>query len=125
MVQVKDDQFCDNGGLFLVVFDALLAPVGIGLHDQVFCLVSLLRCQLLAHGFSVHSSTSSSFVYVLTATHAVHLGGGILVLLYAGIISLLHRAVETRRIVLEIAGWYWHFMGVLWIYIFALLQFGR
>ena len=80
---------------------------------------------LLARGFSVHSSTSSSFVYVLTATHAVHLGGGILVLLYAGIISLLHRAVETRRIVLEIAGWYWHFMGVLWIYIFALLQFGR
>jgi cytochrome c oxidase subunit 3 len=80
---------------------------------------------LQAHGFSVHSSTSSSFVYILTASHAVHLAGGIMVLLYAGAISWLHRAIEHRRIVIEVASWYWHFMGALWIYIFALLQFGR
>ncbi len=80
---------------------------------------------LEARGFHISTRTPTPFFYVLTGAHAVHLAGGIIVLLYAGIISLLHRAVEQRRIVLEIASWYWHFMGVLWIYIFALLQFGR
>ncbi len=80
---------------------------------------------LRAHGFHIDSGGSSPFVYLLTAAHAVHLAGGILVLLYAGVIFLLHRAVEQRRIVVEVASWYWHFMGVLWVYIFALLQFGR
>jgi cytochrome c oxidase subunit 3 len=80
---------------------------------------------LESRGFHVSTRTPTPFFYVLTGAHAVHLAGGIIVLLYAGIISLLHRAVEQRRIVMEIASWYWHFMGVLWIYIFALLQFGR
>ncbi len=80
---------------------------------------------LQSRGFHISTRTPTPFFYVLTGAHAVHLVGGIIVLLYAGIISLLHRAVEQRRIVMEIASWYWHFMGVLWIYIFALLQFGR
>ncbi len=80
---------------------------------------------LRAHGFHVDSGGASPFVYLLTAAHAVHLAGGILVLLYAGAIVLLRRAIEKRRIVVEVAAWYWHFMGVLWIYIFALLEFGK
>jgi heme/copper-type cytochrome/quinol oxidase subunit 3 len=47
------------------------------------------------------------------------------VLLYTGTTSLLHRPVEARRIVVDVAAWYWHFMALLWIYIFALLQFMR
>jgi heme/copper-type cytochrome/quinol oxidase subunit 3 len=35
----------------------------------------------------------------------------------------LHRPVEHRRIVVEVVSWYWHFMGVLWLYVFALLEF--
>jgi cytochrome c oxidase subunit 3 len=80
---------------------------------------------LRSHGFPVSADTPAPFIYILTAAHAVHLAGGILVLLYAGVISALQRAVEQRLIVVEIAGWYWHFMAVLWLYIFALLQFGR
>ena len=80
---------------------------------------------LRAHGFHVDSGGASPFVYLLTAAHAVHLVGGILVLLYAVGIFWLRRPIEKRRIVVEVAAWYWHFMGVLWVYIFALLQFGR
>jgi heme/copper-type cytochrome/quinol oxidase subunit 3 len=25
--------------------------------------------------------------------------------------------------VVEVVSWYWHFMGVLWLYVFALLEF--
>jgi cytochrome c oxidase subunit 3 len=55
----------------------------------------------------------------------VHLAVGVMVLLYASVLSLLHRSIEQRRIVVELSAWYWHFMGVLWIYVFALLQFAR
>jgi cytochrome c oxidase subunit 3 len=33
--------------------------------------------------------------------------------------------MEQRRILVETAAWYWHFMGVLWVYVFALLQFAK
>jgi len=80
---------------------------------------------LEAHGFHVSTAGFSPFFYVLTGAHAVHPAGGILVLFYAGMVSLLHGSLEHRRIVVETAAWYWHFMGALWVYVFALLQFGR
>ena len=81
--------------------------------------------ELKNRGYYVATNPSSSFVYLLTATHAIHLIGGILALLYAVTASLLHRAVESRRIVIEIAAWYWHFMAGLWIYVFALMALVR
>jgi cytochrome c oxidase subunit III len=81
--------------------------------------------ELKARGFFVDTNPNSSFVYLLTATHAVHLLGGVIALIWAGVASLQHRPVEGRRIVVDVAAWYWHFMAVLWIYVFALLAFAR
>jgi cytochrome c oxidase subunit III len=72
-------------------------------------------------GFHVFSGVPSPFFFILTGAHAIHLAGGLAVLFYAGVISLIRRNLEHRRIVIEVATWYWHFMGILWIYIFALL----
>jgi cytochrome c oxidase subunit 3 len=80
---------------------------------------------LKSRGFFVATNPSSSFVYLLTAAHAVHLAGGIIALLLAGVTSLQHKPIEGQRIVVDIAAWYWHFMAVLWIYVFALLAFVR
>src|SRR5271170_214863 len=80
---------------------------------------------LADRGFYLATSASSSFVYLLTATHAVHLMGGMLVLLYAATVSLLNKPVEWRRIVVDVTAWYWHFMFLLWVYIFALMWFVR
>jgi cytochrome c oxidase subunit 3 len=80
---------------------------------------------LRSRGFFVGTNPNSSFVYLLTAAHAVHLAGGIVALFWAGVTSLQHKPVEGRRIVVDVAAWYWHFMAVLWIYVFALLAFAR
>ena len=79
--------------------------------------------QLAASGFYVATTPSSSFVYLLTGTHAIHLMGGVLALFVAGIASLLRRSVATRSIVVDVTAWYWHFMAGLWIYILCLLEF--
>lgn len=72
-------------------------------------------------GFHMFSGVPSPFFFILTGAHAIHLAGGLAVLFYAGMISLIGRSIEHRRIVIEVAAWYWHFMGALWIYIFVLL----
>jgi cytochrome c oxidase subunit III len=81
--------------------------------------------QLAAGGFYVTTAPSSSFVYLLTGAHAVHLAGGILALLAASLASLLHLSAARKSIVVDVTAWYWHFMTVLWVYILCLLEFAR
>jgi len=81
--------------------------------------------EMEASGFYVASSPSSSFVYLLTGTHGVHLLGGIFALLAAGATVLFRRPAESRVVVLDVTAWYWHFMTLLWVYILCLLQFAR
>jgi cytochrome c oxidase subunit III len=81
--------------------------------------------ELAASGFYVATSPSSSFVYLLTGMHGVHLLGGVVALLFAGAASLLHRPVTSRLVILDVTGWYWHFMALLWIYILCLLEFAH
>lgn len=76
-------------------------------------------------GLFLVTNPSSSFFYVLTATHAAHLIGGLVALLYAALATTLGKSLATRRIVVDAAGWYWHFMAALWVYVFALLHFGK
>jgi cytochrome c oxidase subunit III len=81
--------------------------------------------ELHNRGFYVNTNPSSSFTFLLTIAHAVHLTGGLIALLWAASSSLLDKPVEARRIAIDVTAWYWHFMAVLWIYIFALLALAR
>jgi cytochrome c oxidase subunit 3 len=81
--------------------------------------------ELQIRGLYLASTPGSTFFYLLTATHAVHLLGGIVMLLYAQVTSPLGKPVEMRRIVIEVTAWYWHFMALLWAYVFCLLYFAR
>ncbi len=81
--------------------------------------------ELAASGFYVDTSPSSSFFYLLTGMHGVHLFGGIIALLAAGAASLLRKSVVSRGVVVDATAWYWHFMTFLWVYILCLLEFAR
>jgi len=91
-----------------------------------FLVGQLLAWEQLRHlGIFVSTNPSSSFFYVLTGAHGVHLLGGVLALGYAGITSLLRKPLATHFLVVDVTALYWHFMDFLWIYIFALLHFAR
>lgn len=81
--------------------------------------------QLASRGFYVSTTPSSSFLYLLTGAHALHLLGAIFALCVASILALLRRSLDTRSIVVDVTTWYWHFMALLWIYILALLEFAH
>ncbi|HYH00829.1 MAG TPA: cytochrome c oxidase subunit 3 [Terriglobales bacterium] len=77
------------------------------------------------HGWFLSTGPSSSFFYILTGTHAVHLVGGLVALCYAVFATRRQRPVEERRIIVDVTSWYWHVIGALWIYLFALLAIAR
>ena len=81
--------------------------------------------QLRLGQIDLESNASISFFFILTGVHAIHLLGGIFALLYAGLTLWFRRPPETRRIVIDVTAWYWHFMGILWLYVFGLLYFAR
>ena len=78
--------------------------------------------QLRAAGVYLATNPSSSFFYVFTAAHALHLLGGI-----AGLLAILVRDTRrlTRDTASEVVAMYWHFMDGLWVFLFLLLLLGR
>ena len=80
--------------------------------------------QLAAAGVYIATNPSSSFFYLLTAAHAVHLLGGIAALLYVLIRGWAHLR-RRSGIAAEVTGVYWHFMDGLWVFLLLVLQMGR
>jgi len=75
--------------------------------------------QLRSEGLYLTSAPSSSFFYVFTVLHALHVIGGLAGLVY--VISKIHRGV-LRMSTLNATSQYWHFMGLLWLYLLFLLR---
>ncbi len=76
--------------------------------------------QLSAEGLYLASNPNSSFFYVLTAIHAVHVLGGL-----AGLIRVIYILRQPqfclRRSTMDATSYYWHFMGVLWLYVLLVI----
>ena len=74
--------------------------------------------QLRGEGLYLATNPSSSFFYVLTVTHALHVLGGLGGLVY--VIRKLGKS-SLRRSTLDATARYWHFMDLLWLYLLLLL----
>lgn len=80
--------------------------------------------QLVGEGVFLASNPSSSFFYVLTAAHGVHLLGGVVAL--AAIASRNWQKARMRlSTATDMAAIYWHFLDGLWIFLFLLLMLGQ
>ncbi len=87
--------------------------------------------RLVAQGVYLATNPHSSFFYVLTGLHGLHLAGGIAGLGYliararreSGEVKRQTKAVGAARA--DAVGIYWHFMDGLWLYLFGLLFFWR
>ena len=74
--------------------------------------------QLKSQGLFLATNPSSSFFYVLTAAHALHVFGGL-----GGLVRAIRKLGNStlRRSTLDATSYYWHFMDVLWLYVLFLL----
>ncbi|NDD64693.1 MAG: hypothetical protein EBZ36_12095 [Acidobacteria bacterium] len=89
--------------------------------------VTFLAAQLLAWqglqsaGFYLNRNFRSSFAYIFTALHGLHLIGGL-----GGLFYLLLRRPATwtrlrRRVSVDVTAIYWHFLSGLWLYLWVLI----
>jgi cytochrome c oxidase subunit III len=94
--------------LYITLFLGLLFVAG-----QTFAWM-----QLRSQGFGLATNVSYSFFYVLTVAHALHVSGGL-----GGLVRVIGKLNKSvlRRSTLDATSRYWHFMGVLWLYLLLLL----
>ena len=85
--------------------------------------------QLAQQGIYLASNPYSSFFYLLTGAHALHLAGGLIAI---GLLWLRSRSqldelrlIARRQATADAVSIYWHFMDALWIYLFLLLFLWR
>ena len=77
--------------------------------------------QLAAQGLYLATNPNSSFLYVFTGVHALHLLGGVAVLVYLlGHVIGGHTSLRRHR--LDNTAIYWHFMGGLWLYLLFVIS---
>jgi cytochrome c oxidase subunit 3 len=76
--------------------------------------------KLRSEGLYLPTNPNSSFFYVLTGVHVVHVLGGL-----GGLsrVMLKFRSATNplRRSTLDATSYYWHFMGLLWVYLLFIL----
>jgi cytochrome c oxidase subunit 3 len=77
--------------------------------------------QLVNAGVYLPSTQQSSFFYILTGLHGLHLLGGIVALGIVLVMALKNRLNAFRYEPLSLAATYWHVMDAIWIYLFLML----
>jgi len=84
---------------------------------------------LVQRGVYMASNPYAGFFYILTAVHALHVFGGILVLGYILLRTwnqtFSREELDKRQAISNSVGLYWHFMDGLWIVLFVLLGFWK
>jgi len=76
---------------------------------------------LREQGIYLATHPNSSFFYVLTSMHALHVLAGLLALAYLAYRLAIKQCV-IRRTIFDNTAVYWHFMAVLWIYLLLLCR---
>ena len=75
----------------------------------------------ISHGFTIYRSVFWAFYYTAAGLHALHVLAGVIIM---AIISIdLKKGVNTQRV--ELIANYWHFVDIVWIFLFPLLYIAK
>lgn len=68
------------------------------------------------------SNVAGSFFYVIVGLHALHVIGGILFLVFTLAAAYQYKVHSKNLLRINLCTTYWHFIGALWVYLFAFLN---
>jgi cytochrome c oxidase subunit III len=109
-----------------------LSGIKIGMAITLLLGVTFIICQLKAWGAMVDqgiyigghgSNPAGQFLYVISFAHLVHLIGGIIMLIYVCIKSFKQIYHSKNLLGLQLCSIYWHFLDLLWVYLFLFMFF--
>ena len=106
--------------------------VKIGMVLTLILGITFIVCQFMAYDALVKqeifiggptSNPAGSFLYVISGTHLTHLAGGIIILIVVCIKSFKQLYHSKKILGLQLCSIYWHFLDLLWVYLFLFLYF--
>ena len=69
------------------------------------------------------SSITTSYLYVLVLLHLAHLIAGVVIVLIVFYNSFREKYSEANTLGFELAVTFWHFLDILWLYLFLFVSF--
>jgi len=101
----------------------LMITLGLGLG---FCFTQFMGwSSMVDQGVFFVGNPSGSFLYVITGLHLAHLAGGIICLIVIITKSILERYDKENYMGISLTASYWHFLDILWVYLFVFLSIMR
>ena len=82
--------------------------------------------QIVSNGYyftGAESSITTTFLYIVTVVHLAHLAGGLIALLIIIFNQFKGKYNSTQTLGIELGAMYWHFLDLLWVYLFLFLFF--
>jgi cytochrome c oxidase subunit 3 len=83
------------------------------------------RVLVTEHGTSISSSTYGSVFYLTTGFHALHVIGGLIAFVFLLIRSTMGRFTPAQATAAIVVSYYWHFVDVVWVGLFATIYLIR
>lgn len=77
--------------------------------------------QLWGKGITLQGNVSYSFLYVIVGLHALHVIGGVIALIVMSVKAFSSRVRNYSSVPVELISTYWHFVGILWLYLLFFL----
>lgn len=102
----------------------LLSTLGLGIGFVILQFIGF--GQIVANGYyftGAESSITTTFLYIVTVVHLIHLAGGIISLLIIIYNHFKQKYNSTQTLGIELGAMYWHFLDLLWVYLFLFLYF--
>jgi cytochrome c oxidase subunit 3 len=79
--------------------------------------------KMLDEEISTFRNPAARNLIALTALHALHVGGGLIWLIYLVIMSMLGKLSSINPLPVSQGAVYWHFVDLLWVYLLLFLYF--
>ncbi len=90
------------------------------LMGTIFITLQLIGfSQLWNSGVNLRGSGAGQFLYIIFGLHMLHVLGGVIALLVIFIKAYTARVRNYNPVTIELAATYWHFVDLLWIYLFV------
>lgn len=68
------------------------------------------------------SNSAASFLFVITGLHLLHVLGGVIALIWINVKALGAKNEKNNDLPVKLISNYWHFVDILWVYLFVFLH---
>jgi cytochrome c oxidase subunit 3 len=80
---------------------------------------------LMSHGTTIPSSAYGSVFYLATGFHGLHVIGGLIAFIFLLARTTMSKFTPAQATASIVVSYYWHFVDIVWIALFATIYFIR